>query len=179
MCGLRESHEREKGALARERRSEMDSMTKRLQDAEQHHEIKITALAHEHKSKMDGMTKRFQDAKQNHLNELDRLKYEHIKIDLSPPSGSFNRSLESRQASFYPQGFDPQAITKQYYPYKYPQIYQNQDIPPQFPRPGYQPFAHIPGQYDPHAQPISRNSSPISEQRPASSIGHGKETKDL
>jgi translation initiation factor 4G len=139
MDGLRESHELEKAALAQEHRSEMDSMTKRLRDAEQHH-----------------------------LDELDRVKYEHIKMDLSPPSGSFNRSLESGQAGFYPQGF---AMPVQSSPYKYPQMYQNQDMPPQSPQPGYQPFAYIPGQYDPHAQPISRNSSPISEQRPASSIG--------
>ena len=71
MDGLRESHELEKAALAQEHRSKMDSMTKRLRDAEQHH-----------------------------LDELDWDEYEHTNMDLSPPSGRFNRSLESRPASF-------------------------------------------------------------------------------
>jgi hypothetical protein len=81
-------------------------------------------------------------------------------MDLSPSSGRFNRSLESRQASFYPQGSVPRAMPVQGPPYVY-----------LYPQPGYQSIACIPGQYALHAQPISRNSSLISEQRSASSIG--------
>jgi translation initiation factor 4G len=135
------------------------------------HKLEKAVLVQEHRSEMDSMTKKLREAEQRHLDELDRVKYEHIKMNLSPSGDSFNRFPESRQASFYPQGFDPRATHVQGPPYKYPQMYPIRDMPPQSPQPGYQPIAHIPGQYDPHAQPISRNSSPVSEQRPASSIG--------
>ncbi|EPQ64525.1 hypothetical protein BGT96224_5158B [Blumeria graminis f. sp. tritici 96224] len=43
--------------------------------------------------------------------------------------------------------------------------------PPQSPQPGYQQPHYTPGQYAPQAQQMSRNSSQMSEQRPASSMG--------
>jgi translation initiation factor 4G len=95
------------------------------------------------------------------------------QMDLSPCSGDFNRFLTSKQASFYPQAtFDPRGMSMPNAPYMYPQMQQMQYMPPQSPQPGYQqPNAYIPGQYAPQGQPMSRNSSQMSEQRPASSMG--------
>ena len=95
------------------------------------------------------------------------------QMDLSPCSGDFNRFLTSKQATFYPQPFDPRAMAMQNAPYMYPQMQQmGYSMPPQSPQPGYQqPNAYIPGQYAPQGQPMSRNSSQMSEQRPASSMG--------
>lgn len=55
-------------------------------------------------------------------------------------------------------------------PYIYPQM-QFMNPPPQSPQPGYQQPSYISGQYAPQAQPMSRNSSQMSEHRPASSMG--------
>jgi len=94
------------------------------------------------------------------------------QMDLSPCSGDFNRFLTSKQATFYPQGFDPRAMPMQNAPYMYPQMQYMGGPPPQSPQPGYQqPNSYIPGQYAPQTQPMSRNSSQMSEQRPASSMG--------
>ncbi|RDW70060.1 hypothetical protein BP5796_08457 [Coleophoma crateriformis] len=98
------------------------------------------------------------------------------KIDLSPESGNFEQFLTKNQN--YP-GYPPQAYGQmggpmpQGGPYMYPQMPYMGGPPPQSPQPGYQqPNAYVPGQYAPAAQPMSRNSSQMSEQhRPNSSMG--------
>ncbi|KAB8299836.1 hypothetical protein EYC80_000083 [Monilinia laxa] len=58
--------------------------------------------------------------------------------------------------------------------FQYPQVGYMHPGPPQSPQPGYQQPSYIPGQYAPQAQPMSRNSSQVSEHRPASSIGQAQ-----
>jgi translation initiation factor 4G len=124
------------------------------------HELEKAGLVQDHISEMDSMTKRLQEAEQRCLDELDRLKYEHFQVD-----------PRSKQASFYPHGIQPQAMPMpmQNAPYVYTQMQLGQYKPLQPPnQPGYQSSAYFPGKYAPQTtQPISRNSSPISEQRPA------------
>ncbi|CAD6439515.1 720a2dc2-c334-4563-96fa-cd49e9115455 [Sclerotinia trifoliorum] len=54
--------------------------------------------------------------------------------------------------------------------FQYPQVGYMHPVPPQSPQPGYQQ-PYIAGQYAQQAQPMSRNSSQMSEHRPASSMG--------
>jgi translation initiation factor 4G len=126
------------------------------------HELEKAGLVQDHRSELDSMTKRLREAEQRCLDELNRLKYEHSQMD-----------LRSKQASFYPQGIQPRAMPMQNATYVYTQMQLGQYIPLQLPnQPGYQSSAYFPGKYaPPTTQPISRNSSPISEQRPAAIIG--------
>ncbi|KAH8683129.1 hypothetical protein BGZ60DRAFT_427593 [Tricladium varicosporioides] len=91
-------------------------------------------------------------------------------IDLSPAVGNdFDKFLTIRQ-NYYPQGFDPRGMPMGAPPYIYPQM-QYMNPPPQSPQPGYQQPNYIPGQYGAQPQPMSRNSSQMSDNRPASSMG--------
>lgn len=97
------------------------------------------------------------------------------KMDISPEGGGFDQFLTMRQQQNYgfpPQGYtDRMGMPMQAAPYMYPQM-QYMNGAPQAPQPGYQqPNAYIPGQYAPQAQPMSRNSSQVSDPRPASSMG--------
>jgi translation initiation factor 4G len=96
------------------------------------------------------------------------------QMDLSPCSGDFNRFLTSKQASYGypPQQYDPR-MSMQNAPYMFPQMQGMGYMsgPPASPQPNYQQPNYIPGQYAPQGQPMSRNSSQMSEQRPASSMG--------
>ncbi len=95
------------------------------------------------------------------------------QMDLSPCSGDFNRFLTSKQAGYYGPPYDPRTMPMQNAPYMYPQMGPMGFMggPPASPQPGYQQTnTYIPGQYAPQAQPMSRNSSQMSE-RPASSMG--------
>lgn len=79
---------------------------------------------------------------------------------------------QQQNYGFPPQGYtDRMGMPMQAAPYMYPQM-QYMNGAPQAPQPGYQqPNAYIPGQYAPQAQPMSRNSSQVSDPRPASSMG--------
>jgi translation initiation factor 4G len=95
------------------------------------------------------------------------------KLDLSPASNDFDRFLTIRQQNFgFPPngGYDRMGMPLQATPIYYPQM-QFMNPPPQSPQPGYQQSNYIPGQYAPQAQPMSRNSSQMSEHRPASGMG--------
>ena len=104
-----------------------------------------------------------------------------IKMDISPEAGGFEQFLTMQQQNQYPGGYPPQFDSRmgmpmgmQQAPYVYPQMGQMgyMNGPPQSPQPNFnQPNAYIPGQYGAQAQPMSRNSSQMSEQRPASSMG--------
>jgi translation initiation factor 4G len=103
-----------------------------------------------------------------------------MKMDISPEGGGFEQFLTmSQQQNFpgYPPQFDNRmggGMPMQQAPYMYPQMAQMGYMtgPPQSPQPNFQqPNAYIPGQYGAQAQPMSRNSSQMSEQRPASSMG--------
>ncbi|CAD6501880.1 BgTH12-02126 [Blumeria graminis f. sp. triticale] len=88
------------------------------------------------------------------------------------PGPYFPQHLAGPQFN-YPHQYDPRGIPLQNPAYLYPQI-QNMTYmpgPPQSPQPGYQQPHYTPGQYAPQAQQMSRNSSQMSEQRPASSMG--------
>jgi translation initiation factor 4G len=102
-------------------------------------------------------------------------RFDVTSIDLSPASLDFDKYLTYRQGgyqNYQAQGFDPRGMPMQGAPYMYPQMQYMQPGPPQSPQPGYQqPNAYIPGQYAPQPQPMSRNSSQMSDQRPASSMG--------
>ncbi|KAF8865861.1 hypothetical protein BDZ45DRAFT_579508 [Acephala macrosclerotiorum] len=98
------------------------------------------------------------------------------KMDLSPSSGDFDRFLTMKQ-SYYTQPPYDARMPMQGAPYMYPHVANMGYMPaPQSPQPGfqmpnnYQP-TYVPGQYATQAQPMSRNSSQMSEQRPASSMG--------
>ncbi|KAH8594726.1 hypothetical protein B0O99DRAFT_513255 [Bisporella sp. PMI_857] len=102
------------------------------------------------------------------------------RLDISPAGGGFEQFLTLRQQP--PYGYPPQAYNdpRGYSmngaaPMMFPQM-QNMGYgmgPPQSPQPGYnQPY--VSGQYGPQAQPMSRNSSQMSEHRPASSTGMGQ-----
>ena len=103
-----------------------------------------------------------------------------IKIDISPEGGGFEQFLTMQQQTQYP-GYPPPFDNRMQMPmqmqqthYGYPQMSQMgyMNGPPQSPQPNFnQPNAYIPGQYGAQAQPMSRNSSQMSEQRPASSMG--------
>jgi translation initiation factor 4G len=132
--------------------------TQRMDGIREVYELEKAALVQEHRSEIDSMTRRLRGAEQRRLDELHRLQMDPKSV----------------QANFHPQGIDPRAMPMpmQIAPNMYPQMQKMQYIPPQPPnQPGYQPSAYIPGQYAPQTQPISRNSSPISEQRPAVIIG--------
>ncbi|KAI9646893.1 hypothetical protein NHQ30_004893 [Ciborinia camelliae] len=96
-------------------------------------------------------------------------------IDFSPGSGNFDKYLTMKQnfnayaqpyPSMMPMGGPPS--------FQYPQVGYMHPVPPQSPQPGYQQPSYIPGQYAPQAQPMSRNSSQVSEHRPASSMGQAQ-----
>lgn len=79
--------------------------------------------------------------------------------------------------SYYTQPPYDARMPMQGAPYMYPHVANMGYMPaPQSPQPGfqmpnnYQP-TYVPGQYATQAQPMSRNSSQMSEQRPASSMG--------
>jgi translation initiation factor 4G len=93
-------------------------------------------------------------------------------IDLSPASLDFDRFLTLKQGypNYQAQGFDPRGMPAMAGAAYYPQMqFMQGGPPPQSPQPGYQQPNYIPGQYGP--QPMSRNSSQMSDQRPASSMG--------
>lgn len=96
-------------------------------------------------------------------------------LDLSPGSGDFDQFVLTHKQNFYtPNGqFDPRGMPMQATPMYYPQMQQMGYMQaPQSPQPGYQqPNAYVPGQYAPQPAPMSRNSSQMSEHRPASSMG--------
>jgi len=102
-----------------------------------------------------------------------------LALDISPEGGGFDQFLTSRQQQNY-GGYPPQFNDRmmpmqnmQGAQFMYPQM-QFMHPPPQSPQPGYQQpnAAYVPGQYGPpQAQPMSRNSSQMSEHRPASSMG--------
>ncbi|ESZ99335.1 putative Eukaryotic translation initiation factor 4 gamma [Sclerotinia borealis F-4128] len=96
-------------------------------------------------------------------------------IDFSPASGNFDQFLTMKQnynayAQPYP-GMMPMGAPPSF---QYPQASYMHPVPPQSPQPGYQQPSYIPGQYAPQAQPMSRNSSQMSEHRPASSMGQAQ-----
>jgi translation initiation factor 4G len=93
-------------------------------------------------------------------------------MDISPEGGGFDQFLTMRQQyGFNPQGYpDHRGMPMQQPPYMYPQM-QFMNQPPQSPQPAFQQPNYIPGQYGPQPQSMSRNSSQMSEQRPASSMG--------
>ncbi|KAF4632122.1 hypothetical protein G7Y89_g6006 [Cudoniella acicularis] len=100
------------------------------------------------------------------------LSFDCKELDLSPASNDFDRFLTMRQNYYPTQAFDPRGMPMQATPYMYPQMQYMSGPPPQSPQPGYQqPNSYIPGQYAPQPQPMSRNSSQMSDQRPASSMG--------
>ena len=106
-----------------------------------------------------------------------------MEMDISPEGGGFDQFLTMRQQQNY--GFPPQAyadrmgMPMQTAPYMFPQM-QYMNGAPQAQQPGYQqPNAYIPGQYAPQAQPMSRNSSQVSDQRPASSLGGQPQTPSM
>ncbi|KAF7921230.1 uncharacterized protein EAE98_008656 [Botrytis deweyae] len=91
-------------------------------------------------------------------------------IDFSPASGNFDKFLTGTQT--HPYGPYPGMPLMGGPPtFQYPQAGYMHSVPPQSPQPGYnQPY--IAGQYTQQApQPMSRNSSQMSEHRPASSMG--------
>ncbi|RFU35855.1 hypothetical protein B7463_g496, partial [Scytalidium lignicola] len=97
------------------------------------------------------------------------------QMDFSPESGNFDQFLTSRQnfAGYPPQGFDNRMpMPMQPTPYMYPQM-QFMNGPQQPPQNGFQQAGYIAGQYA-QAQPMTRNSSQISEHRPASSMGQAQ-----
>lgn len=97
------------------------------------------------------------------------------KMDFSPESGNFDQFLTSRQnfAGYPPQGFDSRMpMPMQPGPYMYPQM-QYMNGPQQPPQNGFQQGGYMAGQYA-QAQPMSRNSSQMSEHRPASSMGQAQ-----
>jgi translation initiation factor 4G len=102
-----------------------------------------------------------------------------MKMDISPEGGGFEQFLTmSQQQNFqgYPPPFDTRmGMPMQQAPYMYPamgQMNAYMNAPPQSPQPNFQqPSAYIPSQYGAQTQPMSRNSSQMSEQRPASSMG--------
>ncbi|PQE22232.1 Eukaryotic translation initiation factor 4 gamma protein [Rutstroemia sp. NJR-2017a WRK4] len=98
------------------------------------------------------------------------------KIDFSPEHGNFEQFLTSKQNyGGYPPAFDNRLGMPMggQPPYVYPQMTYMHPMPPS-PQPGYQQPAYMPGQYAPQAQPMSRNSSQLSEHRPASSMGQAQ-----
>jgi translation initiation factor 4G len=98
------------------------------------------------------------------------------QIDISPESGGFEKYLMNAQQNYpgYPPQYDSRmGMPMQGAPYMYPQMNYMQPMngpPQQSPQPGYQQ-PYMQGQYVPQAQPMSRTSSQMSEQRPASSMG--------
>lgn len=82
---------------------------------------------------------------------------------MQPPQASYG---------YPPQQYDPR-MSMQNAPYIFPQMQGMGYMsgPPASPQPNYQQPNYIPGQYAPQGQPMSRNSSQMSEQRPASSMG--------
>ncbi len=96
-------------------------------------------------------------------------------LDLNPSSGDFDAFLTMRKQNYGyppPQAFDPRGMPMQNAAYMYPQMGQMYPMNmPASPQPNYQQPAYIPGQYGSQAAPMSRNSSQMSEQRPASSMG--------
>jgi translation initiation factor 4G len=106
----------------------------------------------------------------------DTRPFDFKAVDISPASGGFERLLTMTNQNYngYNQPYDHRGMPMANAPYMYPQVQQMGYMtgPPQSPQPVYQqPHAYIPGQYAPQGQPMSRNSSQMSEQRPASSMG--------
>ena len=103
------------------------------------------------------------------------------RIDLSPEGGGFDQFLTRHQQPNHYGGYPQQGYNdRMQYPMNGgpPMMYgQMQNMgynigPPQSPQPGYQQ-PYVTGQYG-QAQPMSRNSSQMSEHRPASSTGMGQ-----
>ena len=103
------------------------------------------------------------------------------KLDLSPASNDFDRFLTTRQHNYgYPNsGYDTRGGMSMPVPGMqgapamfYPSMQFMNGPPPPSPQQGYQQPTYIPGSYAPQAQSMSRNSSQMSEQRPASGMGH-------
>jgi len=103
------------------------------------------------------------------------------RIDLSPEAGGFDQFLTRHQQPNHYGGYPQQGYNdRMQYPMNGgpPMMYgQMQNMgynigPPQSPQPGYQQ-PYVTGQYG-QAQPMSRNSSQMSEHRPASSTGMGQ-----
>ncbi|KUJ19938.1 uncharacterized protein LY89DRAFT_466855 [Mollisia scopiformis] len=89
--------------------------------------------------------------------------------------------------SYYGQPAFDGRMQMQGAPFMYPQManmgYMTSG-PPQSPQPSFQmpnnyQQTYVPGQYAPQAQPMSRNSSQMSEQRPASSMGGQPQTPSM
>lgn len=100
------------------------------------------------------------------------------EINLSPESGNFEKLLTAKKqmGQMYPQQFDPYTGRPYSMP-GFPQGYGGQPAymnqPPPAPGPGFgQQFTPY-QQGPPGAQPMSRNSSQVSE-RPSSSTGHSQ-----
>lgn len=100
------------------------------------------------------------------------------QINLSPESGNFEKLLTAKKqmGQMYPQQFDPYTGRPYSMP-GFPQAYGGQPAymnqPPPAPGPGFgQQFTPY-QQGPPGAQPMSRNSSQVSE-RPSSSTGHSQ-----
>lgn len=110
-----------------------------------------------------------------------------LKLDLSPQGNGFNQFLTMRQNYGYPpQPYDRMGMSMQGAPMMYPQMqnmqhmYQMGQQPPASPQPNFQqPNTYMTGQYGPQAPTMSRNSSQMSEHRPASSLGGGPSTPSL
>lgn len=98
-------------------------------------------------------------------------------LNFSPESDDFKNFLTVKKQGFqhgFPPAFQPN-MGMHNGQYMYPQV-QHMNYVPGSPQPSYQQY--IPGQYGNQAQPMSRNSSQISEQRPASSMG-GPQTPSM
>ncbi|APA08193.1 hypothetical protein SS1G_00108 [Sclerotinia sclerotiorum 1980 UF-70] len=92
-------------------------------------------------------------------------------IDFSPASGNFDKFLTDTQThNAYAQPYPGMMPMGGPPSFQYPQVGYMHPVPPQSPQPGYQQ-PYIAGQYAQQAQPMSRNSSQMSEHRPASSMG--------
>ena len=103
---------------------------------------------------------------------LDSRSLDVKKMNLSPEVADFENFLTIKNQGYthgFPPAFQPNMPMHGHNPYmQYPQMSQ-MNAYPQSPQLGYQQY--IPGQYGNQAPPMSRNSSQISEQRPASSMG--------
>ncbi|ORY69961.1 uncharacterized protein BCR38DRAFT_481117 [Pseudomassariella vexata] len=93
------------------------------------------------------------------------------RLDLRPETGNFERLLTKVQQYPYNPQFDPMRGPMPNYNMYGPMVHGQ----PHSPSPGFQAPYPAPGQYNPQGgQPMSRNSSQVSEQRPASSTGQNQ-----